>query len=458
VSNVKTLRLVLATLLAVPALALTAGTAQAAGFAVTSATSYSQTFFSPPNQISVAAAPGGATVELTPGGASVRQPLATLTTTAGLNPGPDGCTSNGSPAGGSADVEVTYGDTTLTFTYGVAVTWRCSHQLQLDITLPPGQSVDVGGGQMLTMTPFNNDPYASLHPTVVSGQWHDESTQNSLLMFTFTLGSPPDGTPPLISPIVSGTQGHNGWHTSPTDLAWTVSDPESAISSRTGCVDQQLTTDQPKTAYGCTATSAGGTTGPVVTTIGVDLTDPTVTCGPTPTFALNQPGGTVQAAVTDSGSGAVVSTLSAAADTSVVGRHTVALTGRDNAGRTSVAQCPYSVGYVWTGFSAPVDPGMNAAKAGQTIPLKWRVTDHTGTPVSSLSTVSVTAVGLACATGATGDQVEEYAAGASGLQNLGAGFYQFNWKTPAGYASSCKTVRVGLGDGAVHTADFTFRR
>ncbi len=40
----------------------------------------------------------------------------------------------------------------------------------------------------------------------------------------------------------------------------------------------------------------------------------------------------------------------------------------------------------------------------------------------------------------------------------GDGYYQFNWKTPTSYASSCKTVRLGLGDGAVHTAEFAFRR
>lgn len=454
----KALRLGLALLVVLPAVVLGSGSAQAAGFTLTGSSDYAETFFSAPNQISAVANPGGATVELTPGGPAVRQHLATLSTTAGTNPGPDGCTSNGEPATGSADLDVTYGATTLTFTYGIAVAWRCYHQVQVDITLPPGQSIDVGGGQTLTVTPFNNDPYAYLHPNVASGQWREASTLTSLLVFSFTLGPPPDVTPPLVAPTVAGTPGDNGWHTSPTTLTWTVTDAESAISARSGCVDQQLTTDSPTTSYSCTATSGGGTTGPVAATIGVDLTDPTVTCGPAPAFALNQPGGTVSATVTDSGSGAVVPTLSAPADTSVVGLHTVALTGRDAAGRTTIAQCPYSVGYVWSGFFAPVDPGMNTAKAGQAIPLKWRVTDHAGTPVSSLTSVSVTAVGLTCATGTSGDQVEEYAAGASGLQNLGDGYYQFNWKTPAGYASSCKTVRVGLGDGAVHTANFTFRR
>ena len=130
------LRLGLALLLALSAAVLGSGSAQAASFTITGSSDYAETFFSPPNQISVVANPGGATVELTPGGVPVRQHLATLTTTSGVNPGPDGCNANGVPARGSADVAVTYGSTTLTFTYGLAVTWMCSHQLQLDITLP----------------------------------------------------------------------------------------------------------------------------------------------------------------------------------------------------------------------------------------------------------------------------------------------------------------------------------
>jgi hypothetical protein len=41
--------------------------------------------------------------------------------------------------------------------------------------------------------------------------------------------------------------------------------------------------------------------------------------------------------------------------------------------------------------------------------------------------------------------VEEYAAGSSGLQNLGDGYYQFNWKTPTSYAGSCKSIKLVFG-------------
>ena len=116
--------------------------------------------------------------------------------------------------------------------------------------------------------------------------------------------------------------------------------------------------------------------------------------------------------------------------------------------------------YVFTGFAAPVanPPTLNIANAGQSIPLKFRVTDSSGAPVTNLSTVSVTAAPYACSGGAAGPAVEEDAAGSSGLQNLGDGYYQFNWKTPKGYALSCRMLVLDIGDGVAHSALFHFRK
>ena len=79
-------------------------------------------------------------------------------------------------------------------------------------------------------------------------------------------------------------------------------------------------------------------------------------------------------------------------------------------------------------------------------------------PITDLSDVIVKATTLICATGTTPDAIKEYAAGMSGLQNLGDGYYQWNWQTPTGYAKSCKTLTLGLGDGTTHTAAFTFTK
>ena len=110
------------------------------------------------------------------------------------------------------------------------------------------------------------------------------------------------------------------------------------------------------------------------------------------------------------------------------------------------------------GFSAPVDNPMvlNVLNAGQAVPLKWRLARADGTPVTDLASVSVHVTSITCSEGTTADQLEELGAGDSGLQNLGDGYYQFNWKTPKNYAKSCKTMHLDLGEGVEREALFRF--
>jgi len=69
-------------------------------------------------------------------------------------------------------------------------------------------------------------------------------------------------------------------------------------------------------------------------------------------------------------------------------------------------------------------PTLNTANAGQAIHLKFRITDVYGNPVTDLANVTVTAQNFSCPLGMTRDQVDEYAAGSSGLLNQGDGYYQ----------------------------------
>jgi hypothetical protein len=110
---------------------------------------------------------------------------------------------------------------------------------------------------------------------------------------------------------------------------------------------------------------------------------------------------------------------------------------------------PPPASYTFVGFTGSVkNPNvLNVAKAGQTIPLQWRLLDGSGTPVTTLSSVTVRVESLSCSAGTTQDKVRENAAGKSGLQNLGGGYYQYNWATPKSYANSCKTLTLTLGDG-----------
>ena len=108
------------------------------------------------------------------------------------------------------------------------------------------------------------------------------------------------------------------------------------------------------------------------------------------------------------------------------------------------------VSFNFAGLFAPVDPvpTLNSAKASQAIPLKWRLTDYNGAPVLNFSATAfgVVVSTVACTTSAGVDAIEEYA-GNSGLQNLGDGYYQFNWKSPASYAGTCKGIGLNLGEG-----------
>lgn len=88
--------------------------------------------------------------------------------------------------------------------------------------------------------------------------------------------------------------------------------------------------------------------------------------------------------------------------------------------------------YAFNGFFSPIDnvPVVTSARAGQAIPIKWRLT-IAGAPLSNpASFVGVTSTGGTCAGGTAPDDIETYVGG-SGLQYL--------------------------GDGSTHTAAFQFK-
>jgi len=116
-------------------------------------------------------------------------------------------------------------------------------------------------------------------------------------------------------------------------------------------------------------------------------------------------------------------------------------------------------GRSFEGFRSPIDklPKVNSAKAGQAVPVKWRLTDADGVVVSDpASFVSLKSSGGSCAGGAT-DEVESYAPGSSGLQYKGDGEWQFNWKTMKLWSGQCRTLELTLADGSTHTASFKFK-
>ena len=293
-----------------------------------------------------------------------------------------------------------------------------------------------------------------------AGSWAGRGSDGQFLLVGTS--GPPDETPPEITYTLNPAtpDGANDWYRSNVSLTWTVTEPESPDSlNKTGCADQHITTDQPTASYSCAATSDGGSANVVEVTIKRDATAPTInpTVAPNPVTLNGTATATQNAQDNLSGIG---SQSCNAVDTSSVGLKSVSCSGTDVAGNSTTASANYRVAYDFIGFSSPVNNNnvLNSAKAGQTIPLKWRLLDAAGNPVTNLSSATVKVQSLACGSGTSVDPVEEYATGSSGLQNLGDGYYQFNWKTPTSYAKSCKTMQLDLGEGAPRTALFQFTK
>jgi hypothetical protein len=147
-----------------------------------------------------------------------------------------------------------------------------------------------------------------------------------------------------------------------------------------------------------------------------------------------------------------------------VGAKSFTVNASDQAGNTATTTNGYTVAYVVAGFFQPIDNfAVNNARAGQAIPVKWRLTDYHGAPISSASSfVNVSSVaGAGTCAGVPIDAIEDYA-GSSGLQYLGDGYWQYNWKTPKNYAGQCRTMRLHLNDGTANgyvakTASFQFK-
>lgn len=130
-----------------------------------------------------------------------------------------------------------------------------------------------------------------------------------------------------------------------------------------------------------------------------------------------------------------------------VGPKQACVYGTDSLGNAGTAACQtFLVTYNFAGFLAPVDNSLlNAAKAGQAIPVKWQLTDANGIAISdpgSFDNLMSYPTNCSDLSSTPVAAVDEVAAGGSALQYLGDGNWQFNWKTPKNYAGTCRGMYV----------------
>lgn len=149
-------------------------------------------------------------------------------------------------------------------------------------------------------------------------------------------------------------------------------------------------------------------------------------------------------------------------DATSVGNHEVCVRGTDAAGNLGEPLCQsFLVTYKFDGFFSPVDNGVvNVAKAGQTIPVKWRLTDANDVPIAYGSSFEgMFSSENLCVGNQPTDAVEETTAGSSGLQYNGDGYWQFNWKTPKDYANKCRVLYMQYdSDATSPVVRFEFKK
>jgi hypothetical protein len=275
-----------------------------------------------------------------------------------------------------------------------------------------------------------------------------------------------DSTAPVITKVVTpaSPDGNNGWYKSPVSVDWTVSDPESAISSQNGCGDFTINSDQLEQTYTCTATSAGGTSSDSVT-LKVDVTKPTNVqfTGGGLSDGASYDFGDVPAAPTgctadDATSGVASCDVDGYSD--AVGDQEVTATATDNAGNTATKTLSYEVvGWTLKGFYPPVDMGIhNTMKGGQTVALKFEVFKTiSGDELTDTSVIKTFTQKVNCTTSGGVDAIEEFATGNTSLRyDTTSGQFIFNWKSPKS-PGTCYRVTMTTLDGSSISSDFTLK-
>lgn len=151
-------------------------------------------------------------------------------------------------------------------------------------------------------------------------------------------------------------------------------------------------------------------------------------------------------------------------DTATVGDRSFTVTAVDHAGNSTQVTQTYQVVYDFVsagGFGSPVanPPSLNVARAGSTVPVKWRLPDGAGGFLCDLDVVvglSVQQVDCHDLTSALGDPAPAQTAGNSGLR-CQDGEYLFNWRSDRSQAGRCYRFILSLDDGSEHEVWFSLR-
>ncbi|MDP9221385.1 MAG: PxKF domain-containing protein, partial [Actinomycetota bacterium] len=292
--------------------------------------------------------------------------------------------------------------------------------------------------------------------TDVAGNVEDRATGHSV---TFKV----DNLPPSIDGAPTTSPNVSGWYAGPVTVHFTCSDAQSGVAS---CAANQTVSGDGANQFvtGSATDVAGNTATTKVGPLKIDQTKPSFTAytGRT-SFTLGQtvPAPTCNASDALSGLAgcSLVKSGSGLTNANAVGDVSYTFTATDRAGNTATQTITLHVGYAWSGFLQPVTntahdlTTASTFKAGSTVPMKFQLTDSSGTvrpatyqpawlqPVD----LGTTTTGAGVATGDSGTVGGSYKGDANGQQ------YVFTWQTPKTGAGHYYRVGVQLDSGDVYT-------
>jgi hypothetical protein len=282
---------------------------------------------------------------------------------------------------------------------------------------------------------------------------------------------PTDTTPPIVTPVVTPVPNAAGWNTSPPTVTWSVEDPESGVTSSSGCAATSVSQDTAGLTLTCTATNGADLSSSASVTIKLDTLAPTITLvqpADGAVLSLNQ---TVAASYTcadaTSGMAGCAGTVASGApfNTAAAGEHLFTVVATDAAGNTAERTHRYHVQqpqqqYIFDGFFAPLvnAPLVNRGPAGRTFPVKFRLADANGVSIANPAAIAaITVMPGACGAAAADVTGEETTVDVGGLKyDASTGVWHFNWKTTKSQVG-CWSLEIRLADGSAHRLGFDLR-
>lgn len=283
----------------------------------------------------------------------------------------------------------------------------------------------------------------------------------TLLTFTVVEGS--DRVPPSVDCSgPEGAAGDHGWYRSTVWYDCVASDAGSGLADSADAAFALATSGEGEewTAEHSVADRMGNaTTAGPYGSFRVDLHDPTVDLDVPADGASYVLGAEVRPDFscddTAEGSGVESCEGAGSVDTTTVGSHEFTVVARDRSGRARTVTHSYAVVYDFEGVFRPAHGGLNVLRAGTALPLRWSLGG-----VSDLdSFLWARSVEAACDAPPGDDAVEPIDAPGSSELTYDSGTDRFGlvWKTDRAWAGTCRQLQIGLADGTVHAANFSFR-